>query len=295
MNSVWLEDLVALSECLNFSKAAERRHVTQPAFGRRIRAFEEWCGQPLVDRSSHRLELTDAGRLTLAAAQDILRRTNALQRELSEIESSTSSLTFASTQALSFTFFPEWFRDVSSLAAGASVHLLSDNMRACERIMEDGRAQFLLCHAHPSSPMELPAAHYSRIELSCDRLVPVMAAGTTAWLDDLGKGPMPFLGFDHNSGLGRILNSVLGARRDRLPLQTVFTSHLAMALKTMVAEGKGMAWIPVSLIRQELDAGSIRLAGGDDWAVDVSIVLLRPRSRMSPLAERFWAGISKAG
>ena len=27
MNSVWLEDLVALSECLNFSKAAERRLV----------------------------------------------------------------------------------------------------------------------------------------------------------------------------------------------------------------------------------------------------------------------------
>lgn len=295
MNSVWLEDLVALSECLNFSKAAERRNVTQPAFGRRIRAFEEWCGQPLVDRSSHRLELTDAGRLTLAAAQDILRRTNALQRELSEIESSTSSLTFASTQALSFTFFPEWFRDVSSLAAGASVHLLSDNMRACERIMEDGRAQFLLCHAHPASPFELPAAHYSRIELSWDRLVPVMASNNTISLDAPGGAPIPFLSFDHNSGLGRILNSVLGPRRDRLPLQTVFTSHLAMALKTMVVEGKGMAWIPVSLIRQELDAGSITLAGGADWAVDVSIVLLRPRSRMSPLAERFWTGIARAG
>lgn len=295
MNSVWLEDLVALSECLNFSKAAERRNVTQPAFGRRIRAFEDWCGQPLVDRSSHRLELTDAGRLTLAAAQDILRRVNALQRELTEVESSTGSLTFASTQALSFTFFPEWFRDVSTLAAGASVHLLSDNMRACERIMEEGRAQFLLCHAHPSSPIELPSAHYIRIELSRDRLVPVMASAAQASLDDPGAAPIPFLSFDDNSGLGRILNSVLGARRERLPLQTVFTSHLAMALKTMVVEGKGMAWIPMSLIRQELDAGTIRLAGGDDWAVDVSIVLLRPRIRMSPLAERFWAGIARAG
>jgi len=68
-----------------------------------------------------------------------------------------------------------------------------------------------------------------------------------------------------------------------------------MALKTMVVERKGMAWIPVSLIRQELDAGAITLVGGDDWAVDVSIVLLRPRSRMSPLAERFWSGIARAG
>ncbi len=37
----WFEDLVALSKVLNFSRAAETRNVTQPAFSRRIRALED--------------------------------------------------------------------------------------------------------------------------------------------------------------------------------------------------------------------------------------------------------------
>jgi len=37
-----------LAERRNFSRAAEARHVTQPAFSRRIRALEDWVGTPLV-------------------------------------------------------------------------------------------------------------------------------------------------------------------------------------------------------------------------------------------------------
>ena len=47
MELVWLEDFLALAEALNFSRAAEARHVTQPAFSRRIRALEGWIGAAL--------------------------------------------------------------------------------------------------------------------------------------------------------------------------------------------------------------------------------------------------------
>ena len=40
MELIWFEDYLALAQTLNFSKAAELRHVTQPAFSRRIRALE---------------------------------------------------------------------------------------------------------------------------------------------------------------------------------------------------------------------------------------------------------------
>ena len=45
----WLEDLLALMEEDSFTKAAARRHVTQPAFSRRIRQLENWLGVKLVD------------------------------------------------------------------------------------------------------------------------------------------------------------------------------------------------------------------------------------------------------
>ena len=53
MELIWFEDYLALSETLSFSKAAEARHVTQPAFSRRIRALEDWVGAPLFVRTTH--------------------------------------------------------------------------------------------------------------------------------------------------------------------------------------------------------------------------------------------------
>ncbi|MCT7654667.1 LysR family transcriptional regulator [Oceanimonas sp. NS1] len=44
MELKWLKDFVALNEHGSFSKAAEARFVTQPAFSRRIRSLENWLG-----------------------------------------------------------------------------------------------------------------------------------------------------------------------------------------------------------------------------------------------------------
>ncbi|RZA16369.1 MAG: LysR family transcriptional regulator, partial [Proteobacteria bacterium] len=40
MELVWLEDLSALAEYGSFVRAAEARHITQPAFSRRVRSLE---------------------------------------------------------------------------------------------------------------------------------------------------------------------------------------------------------------------------------------------------------------
>jgi DNA-binding transcriptional LysR family regulator len=62
MDTIWLEDFLALVDLANFSRAAEHRNVTQPAFSRRIRMLEEWIGVALVDRDTHQIVLTPAGK-----------------------------------------------------------------------------------------------------------------------------------------------------------------------------------------------------------------------------------------
>jgi hypothetical protein len=54
MDIMWLEDFIKLADEGNFSRAAEARNLTQPAFSRRIRALEEWVGATLVDRDTIR-------------------------------------------------------------------------------------------------------------------------------------------------------------------------------------------------------------------------------------------------
>ena len=271
---------------MSFSRAAERRNVTQPAFGRRIRALEDWCGQPLVDRSSHRIALTASGEVVRQAAVDLLRRMHRLRHDLDGLTLGANTLTFAATQALSFTFFPDWIRRVSS---GVAVHLLADNMRSCERLMEAGRAQFLLCHTHPDMALDLPAGHYRLRDLASDRLVPISACVDGDSIHQLGGPAVPFLTFDDHSGLGRILQATIGHHFARLDLRPVFTSHLAMALKTMVVEGRGIAWLPNSLLIDELANGRCAIIGGPDMQVEVAISLIRPKARLSPLAESFWS------
>ena len=41
MQIKWLEDFKELAKTRSFSRAAENRNVTHPAFGRRIKALEE--------------------------------------------------------------------------------------------------------------------------------------------------------------------------------------------------------------------------------------------------------------
>ncbi|QTG16890.1 LysR family transcriptional regulator (plasmid) [Agrobacterium tumefaciens] len=292
MNVQWLEDFIALTDCMNFSKAADRRNVTQPAFSRRIKSLEEAIGADLIDRSSHRLEITEAGQIVLAAAKEIDNRLKRALREIEDAHSVASSLTFASTHALSFNFFPNWFKALPSPASSAPVHLLADNMRACERMMSDGRAQFLLCHAHPAMEIMLPEMSYKAVELAKDEIIPVSACGTDRRpVHDLGTAgthEVPVLSFDEKSGLGRILKSTLAERLSVVKLKHAFSSHLAVALKALAMDGKGVAWVPRSLVEDEIDKGLLTLAGSEDWGVKVSIVLMRPRQRQSSLAEEFW-------
>ncbi|HSF23826.1 MAG TPA: LysR family transcriptional regulator, partial [Blastocatellia bacterium] len=72
MKLSWLDDFLVLASTGNFSRAADERHMTQPAFSRRIRALEEWLGEDLFDRSSQPARLTETGEWFRRVAQDLL-------------------------------------------------------------------------------------------------------------------------------------------------------------------------------------------------------------------------------
>lgn len=71
MQLEWLEDFIELARTRSLSRAAENRCGTHPAFGRRIRALEEWVGSALIERKQP-LSLAPCGVLFLDAATQSL-------------------------------------------------------------------------------------------------------------------------------------------------------------------------------------------------------------------------------
>src|ERR671927_232230 len=67
-----LRSFVAVAEELNFSRAAERLYLSQPALSRQIRTLERVVGCELLRRSTHRVELTLAGAALLDRARAVL-------------------------------------------------------------------------------------------------------------------------------------------------------------------------------------------------------------------------------
>jgi DNA-binding transcriptional LysR family regulator len=292
MELAWLDDFAELAEKLNFSRAAEARHVTQPAFSRRIQALEAWIGTVLFARSTHGVTLTAAGLHLRSRADALARDVRQLRAETLEVAGrETASLSFTATHALSFTFFPKWIRDQERASPLGTINLISDSMAACEQIMLRGRAQFLLCHAHRDSPNRLQGAAFSSVAIGKDVLLPLAAAdakGAALWsLDSPAKAPIPYLAYSAESGLGRIV----GSRRRRKPaaLDPLFTSQLAATLHSLALARRGVAWLPQSLAQDDIDAGRLVPAGGKAWRIPVEIRLFRPDGHQGRAAEALWA------
>lgn len=293
----WLEDFLALAETANFSRAAEARAIAQPAFSRHIRSLEQWVGVDLVDRGAHPVELTEAGRKFLPLARDAVAGLAAarIKARLAQGDAE-ASLRFAVTHALSITFFPRWLGALETRLRHGPIQTLADHSRACEDLMAQRRVQFVLCYGHPDVPGRLDESRYPVVVLGADTLVPVSvpdAAGEPRHAP--GRGALEVLAYSDASGLGRILRSRLrdvfdeaSAGRAQQAVATVFTAHNAFLLKTMALAGRGVAWLPESLVEAELVSRALVPVSVPGWRVPIEVRLYRQNAQMAPTAEALW-------
>jgi DNA-binding transcriptional LysR family regulator len=296
MEIAWLEDFLALVECGHFRRAAEKRNVTQPAFSRRIRTLEDWVGAPLFDRDTHRVELTAAGEVFKPMAEEVTRRVH-LGREQARVAAKGSAATvrFASTHALSMTFFPAFLGRIErQTRLDATVSLVTDNMTGCEAAMLAGEAHFLLCHHHPSAATVLRPDHFQSLDIGDDVLMPVSVPVSPIdrtprfALPGSVEALVPHLAYSATSGMGRILAATQALDLPPAWLSAVFQSHVATVLAAMARSGRGLAWLPQSLVDADLAAGTLVRAGPPTFDVPIAIRLVRPRARQSAAAEQFW-------
>ena len=75
-----LQYFVAVAQERNFTRAAERLHVAQPALSRQVRLLEQELGVELLHRTTHEFALTEAGEFLLKRGPALLTAADELWR-----------------------------------------------------------------------------------------------------------------------------------------------------------------------------------------------------------------------
>lgn len=81
-----IQVFIHAAECLSFTRAAKELHVTQPSVSHQIKMLEKEIGKPLFHRGKGGLRLTEAGRLLLPWARNLLRESFELKQMMNSLQ-----------------------------------------------------------------------------------------------------------------------------------------------------------------------------------------------------------------
>ncbi len=305
METKWLEDFVSLAETRSFSRSAQLRHVTQPAFSRRIQALEAWAGIDLVDRSSYPTRLTPAGETFHGQALEVLEALQATRNMMrSHQAAGQDMIDFAVPHTLAFTFFPHFLMDLRQNFGALKSRVTASNVHDAVLRLTEGGCDLLIAYHHPSQPLQLSAERYEMLSLGHETLAPYAKANADGQplfsLPGRANERVPFLSFAPGAYMALLVEALLKQADQPLHLEPIYETDIAEGLKAMALEGHGLAFLPHSSVRKELKARRLVPAGGQQslsLTMEVRIYRQRPETarHVKPVVQTLWDFLGSQG
>ena len=294
MDFLWFRDLGHLAETGHFSQAAEKSHLSQPAFSRRIKAIEAWVGAPLVDRSKHPVTLTPAGRQMLEAGEQALTRLETERREIQESLSQPENyvVTFGAQHSIGWRFYPAWLQAFEEDFGPIISRLRADDLPNCVQDLRAHQIDFVIAYSSPYAAGIEDRDGIESVQIGQDSLVPVTKRredGTPLFdLSAASTVPVPYLQFGQSAPISRHIEPLLHQYDLKRCLAVVYENSMAGALRIRARDGTGVAWLPRSLVTPDLDSGVLTLAGTLEWEVPLDIRLYRMQDHSNRLTRAIW-------
>jgi DNA-binding transcriptional LysR family regulator len=295
LETKWLEDFVALANTRSFSASARQRHVTQPAFSRRIRALEQAVGVTLVDRSTTPINLTPEGQLFLVTARNLVEQLNECLGHLRGVSMAREALDIVAAHSLALSFYPEWISRLQEGLGELPTRLVAMNVGEAIHVLREGNCDLMLAYHDQYATMQLDAEVFPSFSIGQVKMLPVSvpdAKGKPRFSLE-SKDTIPYLAYTQGAFLGRSVRMLLKNDPLRLRLRTVYETAMAEGLKGMVLQGVGLAWIPDFCVREELKSGRLVRAGDEKWDVPLEIRLYRCSLVHKPGVEKLWRQMMK--
>jgi len=296
LDIIWLRDFEALVAQKNFSRAAEERNVSQPAFSRRIRALEDAVGVQLINRQTLPLSLTPAGDVFLSQARIMLRTYDETLERCQIIDAAGENvIRFATSQSMYMTHYKAYIAGLVE-QGGLDIDLNSTGWAADQFVsaLQQGYCDVILTYWHPAmdflAPLDVSKCEF--ITLGTDDFVPVSKMGPQGPMHTLEPGqkkPISLLSYGAASALRAVVDHTLRQHIDGPKILVVNQNALALSVKAMIMEGFGLGWLPREMCRQELAAGLLGIVGDDSYVERLELRLYRDRDNSKPTLNKLWS------
>lgn len=253
-----LRAFVALADEKHFTRAAQRCHLTQPAFSALIRTLEDAAGVRLFDRNTRHVELTAEGRVMDASARRLLGEFELVVEDLRDHAARRRGyVTVAALPSLAAGWLPALLARFHDDFPGISLQLRDALLDPCLDMVQTGAADFAVAAQRADmTDLESEFLHADRFFLVCRKDHP-LAERDRIRLRDLSRWPIIQLA--RGSSVRRYLDEALGPAR-RPPLLEV--EHLA-TVTGLVLAGMGISVVPaMTLFHFQRDELAIKPLAG---------------------------------
>lgn len=256
-----VETFLTVCQTMNFTRAAEQLHITQPAVSQHIHALEEEYGTKLFTYSGKQLHLTESGQMLLHTAatmrHDVMRL-----RDLMKKTDRRRHLRFGATLTIGEYIMPNPLMRLMQYEPELQIRMLMANTRELLKLLDEGVLDFAIVEGYFDSQV------YDSIVYCTKRFIPVCSpyyrfSHPVHSMEDLLEARL--LVREPGSGTRNVLERALEERN----LSVRSFSHITELgslnlIKTLACNGAGISFFYEPVVQAELQLGTLREIKLDD-------------------------------
>jgi DNA-binding transcriptional LysR family regulator len=271
---------LAAAETENFSEAARRLSMTQPAVSQQVRSLEKHLDIELFERFGRHVALTDAGRALIPLARELFDRANRIEAAMGSLHGDVVGLlTIGCSTAAGKYVLTRVLAGFRERHPRVDVVCHVTNRPSALDLLRTGEAQIGVASLRePGNGIEYRPFLDDRIILITPPQHPWAMRGTPISVPDLRRER--FLLREEGSG-------TLEAVRDALAVHDLTLDHLEVhmvlgsseAIRMAVAQGVGAGFVSALVAAEAVALGSVAIVEIEDFDLSRTLYLMRSTSR----------------
>lgn len=242
-------------ETRSFSKAAARNFISQPAVSQQVKTLEQHFHQKLIERSSHGIAPTEAGRVLYRGALEILDRYRTLEQQMIDLSDTVAgAVRIMTVYSVGLHDLPPYVKRFMQAYPRALLHVEYSRTNKIYESVRLGRCDIGIV-AYPEENSQLGV-----VPLNDDELVLAVSpnhplAHRTAEVDWSALQDERFISFERDIPTRRAVDRLL---RDRgVEVEVVAEFDNVETIKRSVEAGVGVSIIPRRTADLEVRTGTL--------------------------------------